>query len=120
MASGAQATAIIQGFEADIAPLSLEGDIQKIVEKGLITHDWKNNPYKGNITTSIAAIGVREGNPKGIKDWSDLTKPGVEVLIPNPSTSGGAKWDINAIYGAGSKFPKLRQKRPCCSQRSRC
>ncbi|MGO4273000.1 sulfate ABC transporter substrate-binding protein, partial [Paenibacillus sp. TAF58] len=110
VASGAQATAIIQGFEADIAPLSLEGDIQKIAEKGLITHDWKNNPYKGNITASIAAIGVREGNPKGIKDWADLTKPGVEVLIPNPSTSGGAKWDINAIYGGGLKASEAAGK----------
>lgn len=111
VASGSQATAIIQGFEADIAPLSLEGDIQKIVEKGLITHDWKNNPFKGNITASIAAIGVREGNPKGIKDWTDLTKPGVEVLIPNPSTSGGAKWDINAIYGAGLKTSEAAGKK---------
>jgi sulfate/thiosulfate-binding protein len=110
VASGSQATAIIQGFEADIAPLSLEGDIQKIVEKGLITNDWKNNKYKGFVTTSIAAIGVREGNPKGIKDWSDLTKPGVEVLIPNPSTSGGAKWDINAVYGAGLKISEAAGK----------
>ncbi|RTE10309.1 sulfate ABC transporter substrate-binding protein [Paenibacillus whitsoniae] len=103
VASGSQATAIIQGFEADIAPLSLEGDIQKIVEKGLITNDWKKNQFKGFVTGSITAIGVREGNPKGIKDWVDLTKPGVEVLIPNPSTSGGAKWDINGLYGAGLK-----------------
>ncbi|TXK85431.1 sulfate ABC transporter substrate-binding protein [Paenibacillus sp. N3.4] len=109
-ASGSQATAIIQGFEADIAPLSLEGDIQKIVEKGLITNDWKSKPHKGNITSSIAAIGVREGNPKGIKDFADLTKPGVEVLIPNPSTSGGAKWDINAIYGAGLKASEAAGK----------
>jgi len=110
-ASGSQATAIIQGFEADIAPLSLEGDIQKIAEKGLITNDWKKNPHGGMITGSIAAIGVREGNPKGIKDFADLTKPGVEVLIPNPSTSGGAKWDINAIYGAGLKASEAAGKK---------
>lgn len=103
-ASGSQATAIIQGLEADIAPLSLEGDIKKIVDKGLITNDWKSKPHGGMITNSIAAIGVREGNPKGIQDWTDLTKPGVEVLIPNPSTSGGAKWDINGVYGAGLKI----------------
>lgn len=103
-ASGSQATAIIQGFEADIAPLSLEGDIQKIVDKGLITNDWKSKPHGGMMTDSITAIGVREGNPKQIQDWSDLTKPGVEVLIPNPSTSGGAKWDINGVYGAGLKI----------------
>jgi sulfate/thiosulfate transport system substrate-binding protein len=110
-ASGSQATAIIQGFEADIAPLSLEGDIQKIVDKGLITNDWKSKPHNGNITASIAAIGVREGNPKGIKDFADLTKPGVEVLIPNPSTSGGAKWDINAVYGAGLKASEAAGKK---------
>ncbi|UJF31506.1 sulfate ABC transporter substrate-binding protein [Paenibacillus hexagrammi] len=110
-ASGSQATAIIQGFEADIAPLSLEGDIQKIVEKGLITSDWKSKPHGGMMTASIAAIGVREGNPKGIKDFADLAKPGVEVLIPNPSTSGGAKWDINAIYGAGLKASEASGKK---------
>ena len=110
-ASGSQATAIIQGLEADIAPLSLEGDIQKIVDKGLITNDWKSRPHGGMITNSIAAIGVREGNPKGIKDWSDLTKPGVDVLIPNPSTSGGAKWDINAVYGAGLKMSEESGKK---------
>jgi sulfate/thiosulfate-binding protein len=109
-ASGSQATAIIQGFDADIAPLSLEGDIQKIVDKGLITNDWKSK-HGGFITTSIAAIGVRDGNPKGIKDWTDLTKPGVDVLIPNPSTSGGAKWDVNAIYGAGLKISEAAGKK---------
>ncbi|NHM31923.1 sulfate ABC transporter substrate-binding protein [Neobacillus terrae] len=102
--SGAQARNITNGFEADIAALSLEGDIDKIVKAGLINHDWKNAPHGGIITKSIAAFGVREGNPKGIKDWSDLTKPGVQVLFPNPKTSGGAKWDVNAIYGAGLKI----------------
>lgn len=103
-ASGAQAQNITNGFEADIAALSLEGDIDKIVKAGLITHDWKSAPHSGIITKSIAAFGVREGNPKGIKDWSDLTNPGVQVLVPNPKTSGGAKWDVNAIYGAGLKI----------------
>lgn len=103
-ASGSQAQSIINGFEADIAALSLQGDINKIVKAGLITHNWQANQYKGIITKSIAVLGVREGNPKGIKDWQDLTKPGVQVLLPNPETSGGAKWDINAIYGAGLKI----------------
>lgn len=103
-ASGSQAQNIINGFDADIAALSLQGDINKIVKAGLITSDWKKNQYKGIITKSIAVFGVRGGNPKGIKDWSDLTKPGVQVLLPNPKTSGGAKWDVNAIYGAGLKI----------------
>jgi sulfate transport system substrate-binding protein len=102
--SGSQALNITNGFEADIAALSLEGDIDKIVKAGLITHDWKSTPHNGIITNSIAAFGVREGNPKGIKDWSDLTKSGVAVVFPNPKTSGGARWDVNAIYGAGLKI----------------
>ncbi|GAA4707394.1 sulfate ABC transporter substrate-binding protein [Brevibacillus fulvus] len=102
-ASGAQAQNIINGFEADIAALSLEGDIDKIAKAGLITHEWKEAPHGGMITGSIVALGVRAGNPKAIEDWADLTKPGIEVLLPNPKTSGGAKWDVNAIYGAGLK-----------------
>lgn len=102
--SGSQALNIINGFEADIAALSLEGDIDKIVKAGLITHEWKSAPYNGIITKSIAAFGVRAGNPKGIKDWTDLTNTGVQVLFPNPKTSGGARWDVNAIYGAGLKI----------------
>jgi len=98
--SGAQARAIIGGFEADIAALSLEGDIDKIAEAGLITHDWKAKPNHGMVSTSIVVIAVRSGNPKSIKDWSDLAQPGLNVLTPDPKTSGGAQWNINAIYGA--------------------
>jgi sulfate/thiosulfate transport system substrate-binding protein len=98
--SGAQSRAIIGGFEADIAALSLEGDIDKIAEAGLITHDWKSTPSRGMVSTSIVVIAVRQGNPKGIKDWPDLTKPGLNILTPDPKTSGGAQWNINAIYGA--------------------
>ena len=98
--SGAQSRAIVGGFEADIAALSLEGDIDKIAEAGLITHDWKAKPYHGMISTSIVVIAVRPGNPKGIKDWPDLARPGLNVLTPDPKTSGGAQWNINAIYGA--------------------
>ena len=98
--SGAQSRAIIGGFEADIAALSLEGDIDKIAEAGLITHDWKAKPNKGIVSTSIVVIAVRPGNPKGINDWADLAQPGLNVLTPDPKTSGGAQWNINAIYGA--------------------
>lgn len=106
-ASGAQARAIAQGFEADIALLSLEGDLDRIEEAGLITSDWRSKPHGGMITSSVVALGVREGNPKQIQDWSDLTKEGIEVLIPNPKTSGGAQWDVNAIYGAGLKISEV-------------
>jgi sulfate/thiosulfate transport system substrate-binding protein len=99
-ASGAQARAIIGGFEADIAALSLEGDVDKIVEAGLITHGWKTKPHEGMISTSIVVIAFRQGNPKGVRDWPDLTKQGLNILTPDPKTSGGAQWNINAIYGA--------------------
>jgi len=99
-ASGTQSRAIIGGFEADVAALSLQGDIDRIAEAGLITHDWKSTPHKGIISTSIVVIAVRAGNPKNIKDWADLAQPGLDVLTPDPKTSGGAQWNINAIYGA--------------------
>ena len=103
-ASGAQARAIIGGFEADVAVLSLEGDLDQIAKAGLISHAWRKGPHKGMVSASVVAFGVRKGNPKGIKVWEDLARPGVEVLYPNPKTSGGAMWDVVAIYGAGLKL----------------
>jgi len=100
LGSGAQSRAVVDGFEADIVALSLEADINRIQEAGLITHDWKANPYKGIVTTSVVSFAVRKGNPKGILDWDDLAQPGLEILTPNPSTSGGAMWNILALYGA--------------------
>lgn len=103
-ASGAQARAILGGFEADVAALSLESDLDQIAKAGAISHDWRKGPHGGVITTSVVAFGTRKGNPKGIATWEDLARPGVEVLYPNPKTSGGAMWDIVAIYGAGLKL----------------
>ncbi|CAK0764110.1 Sulfate-binding protein [Gammaproteobacteria bacterium] len=100
LGSGAQSRAIIGGFEADVAALSLEADVDAITKTGLITHDWKSGPNKGMVTRSIVVIATRQGNPKGIKDWDDLRQPGVEVLTPNVRTSGGAMWNICAMYGA--------------------
>ena len=99
--SGAQARAIVGGFEADVAALSLEGDIDRITEAGLITHNWKERKYAGFITNSIVVIGYRDGNPKDIHDWEDLTRDDIDLICPNPKTSGGAQWFINAAYGAG-------------------
>ena len=98
--SGAQARAIEGGFEADVAALSLEADIDKLAEAGLITHDWRAKPHGGMITNSIAVLAVRAGNPERIRDWADLARPGVEVLTPDPQTSGGAQWNVAALYGA--------------------
>lgn len=103
LGSGAQSRAIVEGFEADIAALSLEADITRIQKAGLITHDWKANQYKGMVSNSIVSFAVRPGNPKGIRDWGDLAQPGLEILTPNPKTSGGAMWNILALYGAAKR-----------------
>lgn len=100
LGSGAQSRAIVEGFEADVTALSLEADISRIQNAGLITHDWKATPTKGMVSDSLVVFAVRAGNPKGIKDWADLAKPGVQILTPNPKTSGGAMWNILALYGA--------------------
>lgn len=98
--SGAQSRAIISGFEADIAALSLEGDVTRIAQAGLIRRDWQANQYRGIVSTSLVVLAVRRGNPLGVRDWADLTRPGLRVLTPDPKTSGGAQWNIAAIYGA--------------------
>ena len=103
LGSGAQSRAIVEGFDADIAALSLEADITRIEEAGLITHDWKAKHNGGMVSTSVVAFAVRPGNPKGIQDWADLGKSGIEVLTPNPKTSGGAQWNIMALYGAAMR-----------------
>jgi len=104
IASGAQSRAITAGFEADIAALSLEKDVERIKEAGLITHNWKDRLYHGFVTQSVVVIAFREGNPKKITGWEDLTREGIDVLYPSPKTSGGAMWDVNAIYGGGLKL----------------
>jgi sulfate transport system substrate-binding protein len=98
--SGAQSRAIIGGFEADVTALSLEGDVDSIVKAGLITHDWRTAPNNGIVTNSVVSFAVRKGNPKNIHDWADLAQPGLEILTPDPKTSGGAQWNILALYGA--------------------
>ena len=101
--SGAQSRAVAEGFEADIVALSLEADVIRLEEAGLITHNWRNQPFGGMVSTSVVAFAVREGNPKGIQDWADLAQPGLEILTPNPKTSGGAMWNILGAYGAAQR-----------------
>jgi sulfate transport system substrate-binding protein len=98
--SGEQARAIENGLRADVAAFSLEPDMGKLVKAGLVAEDWNKNEYDGFVTNSLVVFLVRKGNPKNIRTWDDLIKPGVEVLEPNPFTSGGAKWNIMAAYGA--------------------
>jgi sulfate transport system substrate-binding protein len=100
LGSGAQSRAVVEGFEADVVALSLEADVSRIVDAGLITHDWHAAPHNGMVSTSLVVFGVRAGNLEGITDWADLARPGLEVLTPNPQTSGGAMWNILALYGA--------------------
>ncbi len=102
-ASGSQSRAVAGGFEADIVDLSIEPDVQRLVDAKLITHDWKANDYKGFATNSEVVLAVRPGNPKGIKDWADLAQDGLQIVTPDPVTSGGAQWNILAAYGAARR-----------------
>jgi sulfate/thiosulfate-binding protein len=109
-ASGDQSRAVQNGLAADVVTFSLEPDMTKLVDAGLVAKDWNADAHKGMITNSVVVFVVRKGNPKGIKTWDDLVKPGVEVIEPNPFTSGGAKWNIMAAYGAQLKAGKTPQQ----------
>ncbi len=98
--SGSQARAVISGLEADVVTLALAYDIDAIARTGLIAADWqKRLPDNSAPYTSTIVFLVRKDNPKGIKDWSDLTRKGVQVITPNPKTSGGARWNYLAAWG---------------------
>ena len=98
--SGAQARSVIDGLQADVVTLALAYDIDAIAGKGLIGADWqKRLPQNASPYTSTIVFLVRKGNPKGIKDWDDLIKPGIDVITPNPKTSGGARWNYLAAWG---------------------
>ncbi len=99
-ASGAQARAIRDGMEADVAALSLETDIVVLEEAKLVTRDWRSGPHGGVVSRSVVVLAVRPGNPRGIDGWEDLAQPGLAVLTPNVRTSGGAMWNALAVYGA--------------------
>src|SRR5688500_10435984 len=99
-ASGEQARAVVAGLKADVVALSLEPDVTMLVNKGIVPRSWKNDKWGGVVTRSVVVFAVRKGNPKKIRDWEDLVKPGVRIVTPNVQTSGGAKWNIMAAYGA--------------------
>jgi sulfate transport system substrate-binding protein len=102
--SGSQARAVIDGLQADVVTLALAYDVDAIAGKGLISADWqKRLPLNASPYTSTIVFLVRKGNPKGIKDWDDLTKSGVSVITPNPKTSGGARWNYLAAWGYALK-----------------
>jgi sulfate/thiosulfate transport system substrate-binding protein len=101
-ASGDQSRKVESGAPADIVNFSVEPDITRLVKAGKVAEDWNADATKGIPFGSIVTLVVRQGNPKGIKDWDDLLKPGVEVVTPNPLSSGSAKWNLLAPYAAKS------------------
>ena len=104
--SGKQARSVIDGLEADVVTLALGYDIEAIAERKIVGTDWqKRLPHNSAPYTSTIVFLVRKGNPKGIKDWSDLVKSGVSVITPNPKTSGGARWNHLAAWGYALKQP---------------
>ena len=105
-ASGDQSRAIVDGLAADVVNFSLEPDMTRLVDANLVAKNWASGPTKGILTNSVVVFTVRKGNPKNIKTWDDLIKPGIEVITPNPFTSGGARWNIMAAYGAQIKQGK--------------
>src|ERR687889_916768 len=109
-ASGDQSRAVASGLSADVVAFALEPDITRLVKAGLVEATWNTGPTKGMVTDSVVVIGTRKGNPKNIRTWDDLVKPGVEVLTPNPFTSGGARWNVMAAYGAQSGHGKQAAK----------
>ena len=104
-ASGDQSRAVEGGLDADVVHFSLEPDMQRLVDAGLVSEDWKDNETKGIATSSVVSFVVREGNPENIQGWDDLVKPGVEIITPNPASSGAAKGNLLAAWapvtGAG-------------------
>jgi sulfate/thiosulfate transport system substrate-binding protein len=105
-ASGDQARAVAAGQPADVVNLSLDPDVDLLVRKKLVPRNWKANAHRGIVSDSVVVFVVRDGNPKHLKGWGDLVKPGVQVITPNPFTSGGARWNVLAAYGALRKQGK--------------
>ncbi len=105
-ASGSQSRAVDSGQPADVVAFSTTPDMTRLVKDGIVSKSWDANPYKGFSSDSLVVLVVRKGNPKHITGWDDLIKPGVDVITPNPSTSGSARWNILAGYGAELKEGK--------------
>jgi sulfate/thiosulfate-binding protein len=108
-ASGDQSRKVESGLKTDLVNFSLEPDVTRLVDAGLVDSAWKDDKFKGIVSSSVVTLVVRKGNPKNIQDWDDLLKPGVEVVTPNPFSSGSAKWSLLAPYAlesGGGKDPQ--------------
>ena len=104
--SGDQSRAVASGLPADVVALSLAPDVEKLVEPGLVDANWADDEHDGFVTNSVVVFAVRKGNPKNIQTWDDIVKDDVEVITPNPFTSGGAKWNLMAAYGSQTEQGK--------------
>ena len=109
-ASGDQSRAVAAGQPADVVHFALEPDISRLVDAKLVSPNWNQNQYNGFVADTMVVFVVRKGNPKHITTWDDLTKPGVQVITPNPFTSGGARWNVMAAYGAQLKEGKTPEQ----------
>jgi sulfate/thiosulfate-binding protein len=98
--SGEQSRAVESGLDADVVAFSLAPDLDRLVEAGLVAEEWSEDEYDGMVTDSVVVLAVREGNPERIRGWDDLVRDGIDVITPNPFTSGGARWNVMAAYGA--------------------
>jgi sulfate/thiosulfate-binding protein len=105
-ASGDQSRAVAAGQPADLVEFSLEPDVTRLVDAGLVAETWNANKYNGFVTNSVAVIVTRSGNPKKLKTWASLANSGVDVVTPNPATSGSARWNVMAGYGTASNLGK--------------
>lgn len=97
-ASGDQSRAVLAGAAADVVHYSLETDVTRLVDEGLVAENWKDNPTKGIATSSVVVFVVRKGNPENIRTWDDLVEPGVDIVTPNPGSSGSARWNVLAAW----------------------
>ncbi len=109
-ASGEQSRAVESGLPADFVGFSLEPDVTRLVDAGLVDANWAEDEYNGMVTDSVVVFAVRPGNPKNIQTWDDLLQEGLEVITPNPFTSGGAQWNIMAAYGAQLEQGKTEEE----------
>jgi sulfate/thiosulfate transport system substrate-binding protein len=108
--SGDQSRAVANGLRADVVALSLTPDMDKLVDAGMVAQDWNADQHEGMVTESVVVLVTRKGNPKNIRTWDDLVTPGVQVITPNPFTSGGARWNIMAAYGAQTEQGRTHEQ----------
>jgi sulfate/thiosulfate transport system substrate-binding protein len=109
-ASGEQSRAVAAGLPADVVAFSLAPDISALVQQHLVAQSWNKDKWHGMVTRSVVVFVVRDGNPKKIRAWTDLLKPGVQIVTPNPFTSGGARWNVMAAYGGALRAGKTTQQ----------